>query len=63
MVSTWHVLQVIRLIHLLPLKQLLWQLVATAKAMPDDDARSGASELLHIGLVNMGKFVYRIFSF
>ena len=28
--------------------------IATAKAMPDDDARSGASELLHIELVKLG---------
>lgn len=37
--------------------------VAVAKALPDDDARSGASELLHIGLVNMGKICLQNFQF
>ncbi|MBK7042119.1 MAG: hypothetical protein IPH46_17125 [Bacteroidetes bacterium] len=31
--------------------------------MPDDDARSGASELLHIGLVNMGNVCTQNFQF
>ena len=29
--------------------------ISSAKALPDDYARSGASEVLHIGLVNIGK--------
>jgi hypothetical protein len=37
--------------------------IATAKAMPDDDARSGASELLHIGLVSMGNICTQNFQF
>ena len=35
----------------------------SAKAMPDDDARSGASELLHIVLVNMGKVCTQNFQY
>lgn len=37
--------------------------IASAKALPDDDARSGASELLHIGLVNMGNICCQNFQF
>jgi hypothetical protein len=37
--------------------------IAAAKALPDDDARSGASELLHIGLVNMGNICTQNFQF
>lgn len=37
--------------------------ITAAKAMPDDDARSGASELLHIGLVNMGNICTMNFQF
>jgi len=37
--------------------------ITAAKAMPDDDARSGASELLHIGLVNMGTICTQNFQF
>lgn len=37
--------------------------IASAKALPDDDARSGASELLHIGLVAMGKICLQNFQF
>ena len=37
--------------------------IAAARAMPDDDARSGASELLHIELVNFGKVCLQNFQF
>ena len=41
-------------LYTLPFKTAALAAIAAAKAMPDDDARSGASELLHIGLENMG---------
>ena len=37
--------------------------IAAAKALPDDDARSGASEVLHIGLINLGKICTQNFQF
>lgn len=37
--------------------------IASAKAMPDDDARSGSSVVLRIGLVNMGKICLQNFQF
>lgn len=37
--------------------------IASAKALPDDDARSGASELLHIDLVAMGNVCLQNFQF
>jgi len=37
--------------------------IAAAKAMPDDDARSGAADVFHIGLVNMGKICTQNFQF
>ena len=50
-------------LYTLPFKTTALAAIATAKAMPDDDARSGASELLHIGLVNMGKICLQNFQF
>ena len=50
-------------LYTLPFKTNALAAIATAKAMPDDDARSGASELLHIGLVNMGKICLQNFQF
>lgn len=50
-------------LYTLPFKTSALGAVASAKAMPDDDARSGASELLHIGLVNMGKVCLQNFQF
>jgi hypothetical protein len=37
--------------------------IAAAKAMPDDDARTGTAEVLHIGLINMGKICTQNFQF
>ena len=37
--------------------------LTAAKALPDDDARSGSSILLHIGLVNMGNVCLQNFQF
>ncbi|MBP6050156.1 MAG: hypothetical protein KA526_11785, partial [Chitinophagales bacterium] len=50
-------------LYTLPFKTSALSAVAVAKALPDDDARSGASELLHIGLVNMGKICLQNFQF
>ncbi len=50
-------------LYTLPFKTTALSAIATAKAMPDDDARSGASELLHIGLVAMGKICLQNFQF
>jgi hypothetical protein len=50
-------------LYTLPFKTSALSAIASAKAMPDDDARSGASELLHIGLVNMGKICLQNFQF
>lgn len=49
--------------YTLPFKTSALSAVASAKALPDDDARSGASELLHIGLVAMGKVCLQNFQF
>ena len=50
-------------LYTLPFKTSALSAIANAKALPDDDARSGASELLHIGLVNMGKICLQNFQF
>ncbi|MBK6276119.1 MAG: hypothetical protein IPF58_16190 [Saprospirales bacterium] len=50
-------------LYTLPFKTSALSAVAVAKALPDDDARSGASELLHIGLVAMGKVCLQNFQF
>ena len=50
-------------LYTLPFKTSALSAIASAKALPDDDARSGASELLHIGLVNMGKICLQNFQF
>lgn len=49
--------------YTLPFKTSALSAIASAKALPDDDARSGASELLHIGLVNMGNICCQNFQF
>ena len=50
-------------LYTLPFKTTALSAIASAKALPDDDARSGASELLHITLVNMGKICLQNFQF
>ncbi len=50
-------------LYTLPFKTSALTAIALAKALPDDDARSGASELLHIGVVNMGKVCLQNFQF
>ena len=50
-------------LYTLPFKTSALSAIASAKALPDDDARSGASELLHIGLVNMGNICCQNFQF
>lgn len=50
-------------LYTLPFKTSALSAIASAKALPDDDARSGASELLHITLVNMGKICLQNFQF
>lgn len=50
-------------LYTLPFKTTALAAIASAKALPDDDARSGASELLHIGLVNMGNTCLQNFQF
>ena len=50
-------------LYTLPFKTSALTAIASAKALPDDDARSGASELLHIGLVNMGNVCTQNFQF
>jgi hypothetical protein len=50
-------------LYTLPYKTSALNAIASAKALPDDDARSGASELLRIALVNMGKVCLQHFQF
>jgi hypothetical protein len=50
-------------LYTLPFKTTALSAIASAKALPDDDARSGASELMHITLVNMGKICLQNFQF
>jgi hypothetical protein len=50
-------------LYTLPFKTAALAAITAAKAMPDDDARSGASELLHIGLVEMGNICLQSFQF
>lgn len=50
-------------LYVAALKTTALAAIAAAKAMPDDDARSGASEILHIGLVGMGKICTQNFQF
>ena len=50
-------------LYTLPFKTAALAAIAAAKALPDDDARSGASELLHIGVVNMGAICAHNFQF
>ena len=50
-------------LYTLPFKTSALTAIASAKAMPDDDARSGSSELLRIGLVNMGDVCLQNFQF
>ncbi len=49
--------------YTLPFKTSALSAITSAKALPDDDARSGASELLHIGLVAMGNICLQNFQF
>ncbi len=50
-------------LYTLPYKTTALAAISAAKTMPDDDARSGASELLHIGLVSMGNICTQNFQF
>ena len=50
-------------LYTLPFKTSALSAIANAKALPDDDARSGVSELMHITLVNMGKICLQNFQF
>jgi len=40
-------------LYTLPFKTTALAAIAAAKSLPDDDARSGSSELLRIGVVSM----------
>lgn len=50
-------------LYVAALKATALTAIAAAKALPDDDARSGTSEVLHIGLINMGKICTQNFQF
>ena len=50
-------------LYTLPFKTAALARIAVAKALPDDDARSGNSEILRIGLVEMGKASMQNFQF
>jgi hypothetical protein len=50
-------------LYTLPFKTSALAAITSAKALPDDDARSGASELLHIDLVAMGNVCLQNFQF
>jgi ornithine cyclodeaminase/alanine dehydrogenase-like protein (mu-crystallin family) len=61
MVFIWHDLLLLKRYTRCLFKTSALSAVAVAKALPDDDARSGASELLHIGLGKYGKDLFAEF--